>query len=131
MTEYKRNLPHLRLPPPIRIRISFFNPPEERLIELSESDIKLLRKSQIIGQDAYVLLAIWASFSHKNPSISVSCFCEIWNLSQEQFLTSAIKLRRSNIEFEVVPKPEWWDAELAKEFPQPQPGDVVLGGQDA
>ena len=129
MTEYKRNLPHLRLPPPIRI--SFFNPPEERYIELLEDEIKMLRKSQLIGLDAYVYFAIAASFSHRNPSISISCFCDLWNLSQEEFLNSAIKLRRSNIEFEVVPKPEWWDYALVREFPQPQPGDAVLGGQDA
>lgn len=121
----ERNLQHLRLPPPITI--SFFNPPEERVVELLEDDIKMLRKSRLIELDAYVYFAIAASFSQRKPSISVSFFCDLWDLSQEDFLNSAIKLRRSNIEFEVYPKPEWWDSEVTN-IPQPQPGDAVLGG---
>lgn len=121
----KRNLPHLQLPP--AITISFFNPPEERVVELLEDDIKMLRKSQLIKIDAYVYFAIAASFSQRNPSISVSYFCELWDLSQEDFFNSAIKLRRSNIEFEVTPKPEWWDAALV-DTPQPRSDDAVLGG---
>ena len=89
----------------------------------------MLRKSKLIGLDAYVYFAIAASFSHRNPSISIDHFCDLWDLSQEAFLESAIKLRRSNIEFEVVHKPEWWDAALTG-APQPESDDAVLGGQE-
>lgn len=72
---------------------------DERSLILDPPTLKKLRKKSIISAEAYVLLAIQMTYSHKDPHIQPTNFCEEWGLMEHELDSAIAKLQKKGLAF--------------------------------
>lgn len=69
----------------------------EQVLILDTAELQKLRDKSILSLEAYVLLAIRMTYSHKNPSIESGSFCEQWGLSDYELDSAIAKLQKKGL----------------------------------